>query len=85
MIGLFWPTKSETNTPVTSYELTIYFVRLSQEGLLSISPSIGPKRRISILKEDLITVLQNDNPSNPPDLKVFSEHTQNLVKDLGES
>ncbi|KAJ0171557.1 hypothetical protein K1T71_013107 [Dendrolimus kikuchii] len=56
--------------------------RLSQEGLQSVSQYIGPKRRISILKEDLILVLHNDNPSNPPDIKLFSEHTQNLVKDL---
>ncbi|XP_041970924.1 tRNA (cytosine(34)-C(5))-methyltransferase [Aricia agestis] len=56
--------------------------RLSQEGLQSISQSIGPKRRISILKEDLVLVLQNDNPSKPPDVKLFSEHTQNQVKDL---
>ncbi|XP_026750412.2 tRNA (cytosine(34)-C(5))-methyltransferase [Galleria mellonella] len=56
--------------------------RLSQEGLQSISPSIGPKRRLRILKEDLILVLQNDNPSNPPDIKLFSEHTQALVKDF---
>ncbi|RVE51000.1 hypothetical protein evm_004291 [Chilo suppressalis] len=56
--------------------------RLSQEGLQSVLRCIGPKRRVRILKQDLITVLQNDNPSNPPDLKVFSEHTQNLVKDL---
>lgn len=56
--------------------------RLSQEGLLSIAQYIGPKRRIEILKDDLILVLQCDNPSNPPDIKLFSEHTQNLVKDL---
>ncbi|CAG5049812.1 unnamed protein product [Parnassius apollo] len=56
--------------------------RLSQEGLPSISQYIGPKRRVNILKEDLILVLQNDNPSNPPDIKLFSEHTQNLVKDF---
>ncbi|KAM3956824.1 tRNA (cytosine(34)-C(5))-methyltransferase Nsun2 [Aphomia sociella] len=56
--------------------------RLSQEGLQSISTSIGPKRRLRILKEDLILVLQNDNPSNPPDIKLFSEQTQALVKDF---
>ncbi|KAI5641301.1 16S rRNA methyltransferase rsmB/F domain-containing protein [Phthorimaea operculella] len=56
--------------------------RLSQEGLQSILPYIGAGRRVRILKEDLITVLQNDNPNNPPDIKMFSEHTQNLVKDL---
>ncbi|XP_050356075.1 tRNA (cytosine(34)-C(5))-methyltransferase [Nymphalis io] len=56
--------------------------RLSQEGLQSIQPYIGPKRRVDILKEDLILVLQNDNPSDPPDLSLFSEHTQNLMKDF---
>ncbi|CAH2231732.1 jg14312 [Pararge aegeria aegeria] len=56
--------------------------RLSQEGLQSVSEHIGAKRRLNILKEDLILVLQNDNPSNPPDVKLFSKHTQNLVKDF---
>ncbi|KPJ14026.1 tRNA (cytosine(34)-C(5))-methyltransferase [Papilio machaon] len=56
--------------------------RLSQEGLQSILQYIGAVRRVNILKQDLILVLQNDNPSNPPDIKLFTEHTQNLVKDL---
>ncbi|XP_068624940.1 tRNA (cytosine(34)-C(5))-methyltransferase [Battus philenor] len=56
--------------------------RLSQEGLPSISQYIGPNRRIEILREDLILVLQKDNPSNPPDIHQFSEHTQNLLNDL---
>ncbi|XP_038218434.1 tRNA (cytosine(34)-C(5))-methyltransferase [Zerene cesonia] len=56
--------------------------RLSQEGLQSIVRYIGPKRRVWILKEDLIVVLQNDDVSNPPHLNMFSEHTQKLVKDL---
>ncbi|XP_053618621.1 tRNA (cytosine(34)-C(5))-methyltransferase [Plodia interpunctella] len=56
--------------------------RLSQEGLQSISPLIGPKRRLQIPKEDLIRVLQNDNPSKPPDVKLFTEHTQELIKDF---
>ncbi|KAJ2940864.1 hypothetical protein O0L34_g10125 [Tuta absoluta] len=56
--------------------------RLSQEGLRSVVPYIGAARRVRILKEDLVTVLQNDNPNNPPDISMFSEHTQNLVKDL---
>ncbi|CAG9131518.1 unnamed protein product [Plutella xylostella] len=33
---------------------------------------------------DLVLVLQNDDPSNPPDVARFSEHTQALVKDFGE-
>lgn len=57
--------------------------RLSQEGLQSILFHIGPKRRVSILKEDLILVLQNDNPSDPPNINRFTEHTQKLMKDFG--
>ncbi|XP_063388076.1 tRNA (cytosine(34)-C(5))-methyltransferase [Cydia fagiglandana] len=56
--------------------------RLSQEGLASVAPFIGPRRRVRILKEDLVLVLQNDNPSSPPDLKLFSEHAQAQLKDL---
>lgn len=56
--------------------------RLSQEGLQSITQFIGSKRRVRILKEDLILVLQNDNPSKPPNVTQFSEHTQGLVKDF---
>ncbi|KAH9633173.1 hypothetical protein HF086_013796 [Spodoptera exigua] len=55
---------------------------LSQEGLQSITQFIGPKRRLRILKEDLILVLQNDNPSKPPDVKLFTPQTQELVKDF---
>ncbi|XP_013161475.1 PREDICTED: tRNA (cytosine(34)-C(5))-methyltransferase [Papilio xuthus] len=56
--------------------------RLSQEGLQSVLQYIGDVRKVNILKEDLILVLQNDNPSNPPDIKLFSDHTQSLVKHL---
>ncbi|XP_075985531.1 tRNA (cytosine(34)-C(5))-methyltransferase Nsun2 [Anticarsia gemmatalis] len=56
--------------------------RLSQEGLQSITQFIGSKRRVRILKEDLILVLQNDNPSKPPHVSQFSEHTQKLVEDF---
>ncbi|XP_063629060.1 tRNA (cytosine(34)-C(5))-methyltransferase [Cydia splendana] len=56
--------------------------RLSQEGLASVAPFIGLRRRVRILKEDLVLVLQNDNPSSPPDLKLFSEHAQAQLKDL---
>ncbi|KAG6451499.1 hypothetical protein O3G_MSEX007192 [Manduca sexta] len=56
--------------------------RLSQEGLQSIIQFIGTKRRVDILREDLIVVLQNDNPSTPPDISKFTEHTQNQLKEL---
>ncbi|KAG7300998.1 hypothetical protein JYU34_015362 [Plutella xylostella] len=56
--------------------------RLSQEGLSSITHFVGPARRLRILRSDLVLVLQNDDPSNPPDVARFSEHTQALVKDF---
>ncbi|CAG9131516.1 unnamed protein product [Plutella xylostella] len=58
--------------------------RLSQEGLSSITHFVGAARRLRILRSDLVLVLQNDDPSNPPDVARFSEHTQALVKDFGE-
>lgn len=56
--------------------------RLSQEGLASVSPFIGARRRVRVLQEDLVRVLQSDNPSSPPDVTLFSDHTQAQVKDL---
>ncbi|CAH0596909.1 unnamed protein product [Chrysodeixis includens] len=54
--------------------------RLSQEGLASITQFIGSNRRLRILRDDLILVLQNDNPSKPPEVRLFSQHTQELVQ-----
>lgn len=56
--------------------------RLSQEGLNSIIRYIGTERRVTICKPDLILVLQNDNPSTPPELPLFTQETQDRVKDL---
>ncbi|KAL4712821.1 hypothetical protein ACJJTC_011891, partial [Scirpophaga incertulas] len=56
---------------------------LSQEGLSSIVQYIGPGRRLKIQKEDLITVLQCDNPHTPPELTKFSEHTQKAIEEFG--
>ncbi|VVD00024.1 unnamed protein product [Leptidea sinapis] len=43
---------------------------------------IGPKRRLRISKEDLVTILQKDDPNNPPSTTLFSQETQDLVKDF---
>lgn len=56
--------------------------RLSQEGLQSIKQYIGERRRIKVSKSDLILMLNNDNPSKPPDLSLFLAITRKLAEDL---
>ncbi|XP_063701321.1 tRNA (cytosine(34)-C(5))-methyltransferase [Culicoides brevitarsis] len=42
--------------------------RLAQEGLPSLTSFIGPKRRIIVEKDDLIHLLKNIDPTNPPEI-----------------
>lgn len=56
--------------------------RLANEGLGSISQLIGEKRRVHVSKEDLITLLQNTDPTNPPKLEILSEQTVNNVTNV---
>lgn len=44
---------------------------------------IGQCRRINISKDDLITLLNNTDPTKPPPLPTLSAETQENVKDLG--
>lgn len=44
---------------------------------------IGQSRRLDICKEDLITLLNNTDPTKPPPLDTLSTETQEGVKDLG--
>lgn len=50
--------------------------RLANEGLTSVEFLIGPGRRIAVSKEDLITLLLNSDPTNPPALESLSEGVQ---------
>lgn len=50
--------------------------RLANEGLTSVEFLIGPGRRIDVGKEDLIALLQNNDPANPPELVTLSEGVQ---------
>ncbi|KAF7990485.1 hypothetical protein HCN44_000290 [Aphidius gifuensis] len=50
--------------------------RLAQEGLHSVIPFIGESRKIKIDKEDLISLLENDNPREPPEITKLSEELQ---------
>lgn len=57
--------------------------RLAQEGMPSIFHFVGDLRKIQILKEDLIMLLQNDDHHTPPEIVKLSQKTQELVKDFG--
>lgn len=56
--------------------------RLAQEGMQTIITYIGDARKIKITKDDLIMLLQNDNPHAPPEIVKLDPETQDRVKDI---
>lgn len=58
--------------------------RLAQEGLNSIVHFIGECRKVQVLKEDLILLLQNNDHSAPPEISKLNPLTQERLKDLGK-
>lgn len=56
--------------------------RLAQEGLRSILPFIGESRKLKIGKDDLITLLENDNPTEPPEISKLSKDIQEKTVDF---
>ncbi|XP_011690842.1 PREDICTED: tRNA (cytosine(34)-C(5))-methyltransferase [Wasmannia auropunctata] len=56
--------------------------RLAQEGMHSISRYINGHRKIQVSKEDLIMLLQNDNPHTPPEIVKLSPNTQECLKEF---
>lgn len=56
--------------------------RLANEGLASIGHVIGEARRIIVSKEDLIIMLNNTDPTNPPGLELLCEETRARVQDV---
>ncbi|XP_033226206.1 tRNA (cytosine(34)-C(5))-methyltransferase [Belonocnema kinseyi] len=56
--------------------------RLAQEGMRSIFYYVGESRKVKILKEDLVMLLQNDDHHTPPEIVKLSQHTQDRVKDF---
>ncbi|XP_015118498.1 tRNA (cytosine(34)-C(5))-methyltransferase [Diachasma alloeum] len=50
--------------------------RLAQEGMPSILSYIGENRKVKIGREDLVELLQNDNPQTPPEIAKLSEEIQ---------
>nr|XP_973505.1 PREDICTED: tRNA (cytosine(34)-C(5))-methyltransferase [Tribolium castaneum] len=56
--------------------------RIANDGLESIYPYIGDGRKIDIPREDLITLLLNDNPEKSPPIASLSEIVQKQVEHL---
>lgn len=56
--------------------------RLAQEGLRSILPYVGPKRKIFLTKSDLVKLLLNDDPKFPPETTTLDESTQKQLTDI---
>lgn len=56
--------------------------RLAQEGLQSIIPYIGAKRRVPITKSDLITLLSCENPKTPPEISLLSPGCQERLNSI---
>ncbi|XP_046737779.1 tRNA (cytosine(34)-C(5))-methyltransferase [Diprion similis] len=56
--------------------------RLAQEGLNSLFDYVGECRKVRISKDDLVMLLQNDNPNTPPEISKLSPDTQSRVKDF---
>ncbi|XP_011267357.1 tRNA (cytosine(34)-C(5))-methyltransferase [Camponotus floridanus] len=56
--------------------------RLAQEGMQSIIHYISDNRKLKISKEDLIMLLQSDNPHTPPEIVKLSPDTQERLKDF---
>jgi tRNA (cytosine34-C5)-methyltransferase len=58
--------------------------RLAQEGLQSVVHYVSNGRKVLISKEDLIMLLQNDDPHTPPEIVKLSPDTQERLKDFGK-
>ncbi|XP_031842343.2 tRNA (cytosine(34)-C(5))-methyltransferase Nsun2 [Nomia melanderi] len=56
--------------------------RLAWEGLQTLINYIGDGRRVSLNKDDLITLLQNNNPIAPPEIAKLHLDTQERLKNL---
>ncbi|XP_018317077.1 tRNA (cytosine(34)-C(5))-methyltransferase [Mycetomoellerius zeteki] len=56
--------------------------RLAQEGMHSIIRYINDDRKVQISKEDLIMLLQNDDPHTPPEIVKLNSETQERLKEF---
>lgn len=58
--------------------------RLAQEGLPSLTSFIGSRRRILLEKDDLIHLLKNIDPTNPPELTDVSKKMRDQLNLIGK-
>ncbi|CAL7934279.1 unnamed protein product [Xylocopa violacea] len=56
--------------------------RLAQEGIQSIVKYIGDGRKIRISKDDLIMLLQNNDPHTPPEIVKLNPETQERLQNF---
>lgn len=56
--------------------------RLAQEGIQIIIKYIGNSRKIRISKDDLIMLLQNNNPNTPPEIVKLNPETQERLQNF---
>lgn len=57
---------------------------LAQEGMHSIIRYISDDRKVQISKEDLIMLLQSDDPHTPPEIVKLRPDTQERLKEFGK-
>ncbi|XP_011305094.1 tRNA (cytosine(34)-C(5))-methyltransferase [Fopius arisanus] len=56
--------------------------RLAQEGMPSILPYVGEDRKIKVGREDLVELLQNNNPQMPPEIAKLSDEVQKRTANI---
>lgn len=56
--------------------------RLAHEGIQSIIQYIGDSRKIRLSKDDLVMLLQNNNPNTPPEIVKLNRETQERLQNF---
>lgn len=54
------------------------------QGLPSIFPFIGARRKVSLKKEDLLLLLSCDNPNQPPETSKLHPDSQKAIEAIGK-
>lgn len=57
--------------------------RLAHEGIQSIIQYFGDSRKIRLSKDDLVMLLQNNNPNTPPEIVKLNRETQERLQNFG--
>lgn len=57
--------------------------RIAYEGIRSMIGFIGEDRKITVTKDDLITLLQNNDPTRPPEIVKLNPAMQEFLQNFG--